>query len=49
MAEEKIEYLLLGIDDILVKSVCMGIEDCSRNIRSRLKEIPCLACMLLLE
>ena len=42
MVKEKIECLLLGMDDVVVKTVQLGTDGCSKNTWSRLKEFHCL-------
>jgi len=40
--KEKIECLLLGMDDFVVKTVQLGTDSCSRSAWTRLKEDHCL-------
>lgn len=43
--EEKIESLLLGVNDVLT-AVQLGIGGSSRNTWSKLNEVPCLSSTL---
>lgn len=49
MVKEKIECMLLGMGDVVVKTVQVSTDDCSRNMWNRFEEVHCLTSTLSAE
>lgn len=49
MVKEKIECLLLGMGDVVVKTVQVSTDGCSRNTWNRFEEVHCLTSTLSAE